>query len=110
MLEDRLRKFLEYNPEVETLILAASDGLPIAFKSRVDEEMEETSARAMAFYNNALSMGYSNIREIVVHWGEDKYVYLITIQEDVFLIGIFKNSIPGKTIFYLRMLASEIKI
>lgn len=110
MLEDKLQKFLESNHEVETLILAASDGLPIASKSRVDEEIEEASARAMAFYNNALSLGYSDIREILVHWGRDKFVYLTPVQGDVFLIAVFKNSIPGKTVFYLRLLASEIKI
>ncbi len=110
MLEDKLQKFLESNREIGTLILAASDGLPIAFKSRENEEMEEVSAKAMAFYNNALSLGYNDIKEILLHWGDDRYVYLTPVQEDVFLIAIFRNSIPGKTMFYLRILASEIKI
>jgi len=109
-LENKLQEIMDKNPELEMIILVASDGLPISFKTKMDNDVEETSAKAMALFNNASSIGFSDPEKILLLTKEKKYLYIKSIQEDIFLIAIFASNLPGKTLFYLDLFSSEISI
>ncbi len=110
MFEDKFSNVMKENPEIESIILTAGDGLPIASLSKEEGDLEELSARSMAFLNNASSMGFPTIREVVVKWGEGKSAIIISVKEDIYLISIFRGGIEGKIKFYLKLVASEIDI
>ncbi len=110
MYKEALEKVMEKNPELEAVLLAASDGLPIEVVSRDGrEDSEEMAARIMALVSSALSYEIQPINYMSVKAGE-RSIFVVPVGEDVFLIALGRGGYEGKIKFYLQMAASEIEL
>ncbi len=109
MFKEKLDEFLNKNPEVEVIILAAGDGLPIEVAARGNEEAEELAARVMALVSSALSYQFSPLNSIVLNTGERK-IFVTPVNDEVFLVAMSRGGYDGKINFYMKLLASEIEL
>ncbi len=110
MYKEALERVIEKNPEVEAILLAASDGLPIEVVAKDGrEDSEEMAARVMALVSSALSYEIQPINYMSVNTGE-RNIFVMPVSEDVFLIALGKGGYEGKIKFYLKLAASEIEL
>ena len=109
MFKENLEEFLNKNPEVEVVMLAAGDGLPIEVAARKEEETEELAARIMALVSSALSYEFSPLSSLVLKTG-DKRIFVTPVNDEVFLVAMSQGGYDGRISFYLKLLASEIEL
>ncbi|GEM_PF-2131368 len=110
MYKEVLEKVIENNPEVEAVLLAASDGLPIEVVTKNGmEDSEEVAARIMALVSSALSYEIHPVNYMVLNTG-DRSIFVVPVSEDVFLIALGRGGYEGKIKFYLQLAASEIEL
>ncbi len=109
MFKEKLEEFLNKNPEVEVIMLAAGDGLPIEVAARKDEETEELAARIMALVSSALSYEFSPLSSMVLKTG-DRKIFVTPVNDEVFIVAMSRGGYDGKIDFYLKLLASGIEL
>ncbi len=109
MFREKLEEFLDSNPEVQVVMLAAGDGLPIEVASREEMEAEELAARVMALVSSAVSYDFSPLRSMVLEDGEKK-IFVVPVNEEVFLVALARGGYDGKIKFYLNLLSSKIEL